>query len=83
MSQETLTKFVPVFDGANFLEWEAQMKAYLMEKGYWRVVDGTLTRPAAAGDPQTAWDLKDEMANGSLILRLAHNHWCHVGHHLD
>ena len=49
------------------------MKAYLMERGYWRVVDGTLTRPPAAGDPQTAWDLKDEMANGSLVLRLAHN----------
>ena len=49
------------------------MKAYLMEKGYRRFVDGTLTRPPAAGDAQAAWDLKDEMANGSLILQLAHN----------
>ena len=49
------------------------MKAYLVKVGIWRIVNGTITRPPQAGADQSAWDDKDKIANGSLILRLAHN----------
>ena len=74
----TLNKFVPTFDGSNFLEWKAQMQAYLMEKGLWRITNGMLTVPVAgtagatAADVET-WHTKDDQANGSMTLRLAHN----------
>src|SRR6266446_1398515 len=74
----TLEKHVPTFDGSNFLEWKAQMQAYLMEKGLWRIVNGTITLPVAgtAGATQAdveAWYKQDDMANGSMTLRLAFN----------
>ena len=69
----SLDKTVPVFDGSNFLEWSAQMKGYLQLKGWGRIVDGTITRPAAQGADQTAWDNADEMALGCITLKLAHN----------
>ena len=74
----TLDKFVPTFDGSNFLEWKAQMQAYLMEKGLWRITNGTLTLPVAGTTGATAadvetWHTKDDQANGSMTLRLAHN----------
>ena len=76
MSSSTLEKFIPTFDGSNFLEWKAQMTAYLQERGYWQIVNGTITQPVAP--PATAaeieaWDVKDEMANRSITLRLAHS----------
>ena len=75
MSSSTLEKFVPTFDGSNFLEWKAQMMAYLQERGYWWIVNGTITQPAppATAAEIEAWDVKDEMVNGSITLRLAHN----------
>ena len=69
----SLDKTVPVFDGSNFLEWSAQMQGYLQLKGWWRIVNGTITRPAAQGADQTAWDNADEMALGCITLKLAHN----------
>jgi len=69
----SIDKVVPVFDGSNFLEWDAQMKGYLQMKGWWRIVEGTTTRPAAAGAGQDAWDLADMQANGCLTLKLAHS----------
>src|ERR1700678_4411415 len=72
-SESQLERSVPLFDGSNFLEWSAQMTAYLMKVGCWRIVNGTTTRPLAAGIAQDDWDNKDEIAHGSLILRLAHN----------
>ena len=61
----SLDKTVPVFDGSNFLEWSAQMKGYLQLKGWWRIVDGTITRPGTQG--------ADQMALGCITLKLAHN----------
>ena len=69
----SLDKTVPVFDGSNFLKWSAQMQGYLQLKGWWRIVNGTITRPAAQGMDQTAWDNGDEMALGCITLKLAHN----------
>ena len=74
----TLDKFVPTFDGSNFLEWKAQMQAYLMEKGLWHITNGTLILPVAGTAGATAadvemWHTKDDQAKGSMTLRLAHN----------
>ena len=72
-SENQLERSVPLFDGSNFLEWSVQMQAYLMKVGCWRIINGTTTRPLTAGIAQDDWDNKDEIAHGSLILRLAHN----------
>ena len=64
---------IPILDGANYREWKPQMKAFLQASGLWRIVDGTTTRPAAAGPDQTAWDMSDDMAQGNLTLRMSHN----------
>jgi hypothetical protein len=75
MSSENtqLDRSVPLFDGSNFLEWSAQMTAYLMKVGCWCIVNRTITRPLAPGTAQDDWDNRDEIANGSIILRMAHN----------
>ena len=49
------------------------MQAYLMKVGCWHLINGTITRPLAAGTAQDDWDNKDEIAHGSIILRMAHN----------
>src|SRR5271163_4166576 len=55
------------------------MKAFLQASGLWRIVNGTNTRPAAAGPDQLAWDVSDDMALGHLTLRMSHNIRNHVG----
>jgi hypothetical protein len=67
-----LDKTIPVFDGANFLEWQAQTKGFLQLKGWWHIITGIITRPAVAGADQTAWDNADEMALGAITLKLVH-----------
>jgi hypothetical protein len=73
----SLEKSVPIFDGENFLEWQAQMTAYLQTKGWWHIVNGTITLPVAGVNNATqaqvdAWETANEMALGALTLRLAH-----------
>ena len=51
----SLDKTVPVFDGSNFLEWSAQMQGYLQLKGWWRIIDGTITCLGTQGVDQMAW----------------------------
>jgi len=55
-----LEKLVPLFDSANYREWEAQMKAYHQSQGNWCIANGTSMGPAdnTAGK-QDQWDLKD------------------------
>ena len=72
-SESSLEKSVLLFNGSNFLKWSMQMKAYLQKIGCFHIVDRTITCPVQAGAAQTAWDDKDEMALGTLTLRLAHN----------
>ena len=48
------------------------MKGYQL-KGWWRIVNGTITHPGTQGMDQTAWDNADEMALGCITLKLAHN----------
>lgn len=53
------------------------MKGFLQLKGWWRIINRTMTRPAAgvAGATQADmnnWDLADEMALGAITLKLAH-----------
>ena len=69
-----LDKTISVFDGSNFLEWAAQMQGYLQLKGWWCIVNGTITCPVTgtvAAD-EVAWDNADEMAIGAIMLKLAY-----------
>ena len=73
----SLNKTIPVFDGANFLEWQPQMKGFLQLKGWWHIVNSTITQPVvgAAGATQAdvnGWLMADKMALGAITLKLVH-----------
>jgi hypothetical protein len=73
-SSSFVTVQVPVFDGSNYLVWENQMRAWLMQAQLWRITNGQSTRPAAnTNGEQDRWDDRDEAAHGAILLRLAHN----------
>lgn len=77
-SQELNINVIPIFDGSNFFEWEAQMTGYFKVKNLWRLVNGTWSLPVAGtgGAMQAdvdAWLNADEMAQGLLTLKIAFN----------
>ena len=65
-----LTAFVPMLDGPNYQSWFAKMQAYLASVDLWLITNGTVTRPAAAGDEQSRWDISDSQAIGMITLTL-------------
>ena len=77
-TQELNINTIPIFDGSNFFEWEAQMTGYFQVKNLWRIVNGTRTLLVAgtAGATQqdvNTWLDQDEMARGLLTLKIAFN----------
>ena len=53
------------------------MNGYLQLKGWWRIVNRTITRPVAGtagavATDEAAWDNADEMALGAITLKLAY-----------
>ncbi|KAF8798350.1 hypothetical protein BYT27DRAFT_7123076 [Phlegmacium glaucopus] len=82
MSSESL-ELVPLFDGTNYTSWATTMAAYLKMQGLWQITKGSVNRPqspaisasdAAAVATRVAirlWDLKDDQALGTIMLRLA------------
>ena len=74
-----MSTHVPILDGANYREWATQMQAFLQASGLWRVVNGTITRPVAAGAPQNAWDDRNDVALGNITLRISQNICNQVG----
>src|ERR1700678_3512312 len=47
------------------------MQAFVQASGVWRIVTGTITRPATDIDAQNAWDISDDTAIGNITLRLS------------
>ena len=76
-SQELNINTIPIFDGSNFFEWEAQMTGYFQVKNLWRIVNGTRTLPVVGANVTQAdvdsWLDADEMARGILTLKIAFN----------
>ena len=74
-SQELNINTIPIFDGSNFFEWEAQMTGYFQVRNLWRLVNGTRTLPVAGATQADvdAWLDTDEMARGLLTLKIAFN----------
>ena len=73
----SLDKTIPVFNSSNFLEWAAKMQGYLQLKGWWHIVNSTITCPVAgtAGAvvaDEVAWDNADKMAIGAITLKLVY-----------
>src|SRR5882757_2227901 len=68
-----LTTLVPVFDGSNYGIWSKAIKAFLMSQGLWGHVDGTITEPPVANiDDHALWSHQNDMATGTITLRLTH-----------
>src|SRR6266850_4579354 len=65
-----LTLHVPSFEGTNYQAWSAKIKAYLCSVDLWLIVNGTVTRPAAAGEAQSNWDNTDHRAIGLIQLTM-------------
>jgi hypothetical protein len=60
-SSELLPKFKPL-NNSNHPEWSAEMKAWLMKLGYWRVVCGKEIRPGNGAENIEKWETKAEKA---------------------
>ena len=66
----TLTTFVPMLDGPNWQAWSMKMQAYLASVDLWLITNGSITRPTAAGEEQSRWDISDSRAIGMITLTL-------------
>ena len=71
-ARDNVVAQVPVLDGTNYRVWSSNMKAYLQAHGVWRIVDGSVARPTDAAEA-AKWDVSDDIAQGNIVLRLAHN----------
>ena len=65
-----LTTLVSVFDSSNWGIWSKAMKAYLQWQGLWGYVSGDIAQPANGHADHPAWDRANDMALGTLTLRL-------------
>ena len=88
-SSKDLFSAVPVLNGTNYRIWKIQMSNYLHAKGLWQYVRGLVPRPkdapptgtaaapiastAEAAEKQLAWDIKDDEANGLIMLKVAYS----------
>ena len=77
-ARDNVAAQVPVLDGTNYRVWSSNMKAYLQAHGVWRIVDGSVARPTDAVEA-AKWDVSDDIAQGNIVLRLAHNCCNEVG----
>jgi hypothetical protein len=64
-SSNNLFASLPTLSGANYKDWAAQMKPYLMSLGVFRVISGKEDQ-----DSET-FDAHNEKAIGTLILKMA------------
>jgi hypothetical protein len=74
-SSNNLFASLPTLSGANYKDWAAQMKPYLMSLGVFRVVSGKEDQ-----DSET-FDAHNEKAIGTLVLKMAptlHQKWQNV-----
>ena len=55
---------------SNYSQWVADMKAALMMKGCWRIVDKTIPQPSPGSDKLAEWLEKHDMAAGLIWLTL-------------
>ncbi len=75
-----LTTYVPVLDGANYLEWARLMEAYLKVQKLWAVTSGKWVKVVCADatkptdDEQEKindWNENNDQALGNIVLRLS------------
>jgi len=78
-----LTNLVPVMTSSNYLAWRDMITAYLKSQGVWRICSGTDKRPIdlqlGSTSPvildctalQSAWDNRNNQAEGYILLRLS------------
>jgi hypothetical protein len=71
-SSNNLFTSLPTLLGANYKDWAAQMKPYLMSQGVFRVVSGK------EDTDSDSYDAHNEKAIGTLVLKMAptlHQKW--------
>jgi hypothetical protein len=76
-SSNNLFASLPTLSGANYKDWAAQMKPYLMSQGVFRVVSGK------EDEDSNTFDAHNEKAIGTLILKMAptlHQKWQNLEH---
>ena len=79
-----LSKDIPLLEGSNYLLWADTMKSFLRSQGVWQtakgrqpqlVISNAMATSAAevkeAMDEVFAWNNKDNMANGYMVMRIS------------
>ena len=78
-----LTNLVLVMTGSNYLSWKDAITAYLKSQGVWRICAGMDKRPDDIASPatsaavaertalQSAWDNRNDQAEGYILLQLS------------
>jgi len=70
MASEHQSHCIQALTGINYTTWSEETKALLCSKGLWRLVDGKEKRPGTAGTEQNAWDVKQDMTAGEIMLNI-------------
>ena len=68
MASEQHNHCIQPLNGNNYTTWSEEMKALLLFKGLWHLVDGKETHPTTPAKEQEAWDIKQDQAAGELML---------------
>lgn len=66
---------IMLFEGTSFHTWQVKLKAQLMQKGKWGVVNGT-DEKTNTREGGLAWQVRDEKAQG-IIIRWLHDTYIH------
>ena len=79
-----LSKDIPLLEGSNYLLWADAMKSFLRSQGVWQIVEGGQPQPVIpnatatnavqvkeATDEVFAWNNKNDMANGYMVMRIS------------
>jgi len=78
-----LTNLIPVMTSSNYLSWKDAITTYLKSQGVWQICAGTDKRPDDIASPttsaavaertalQSAWDNRNDQAEGYILLRLS------------
>ena len=81
MADMSLPK-IKLLDNTNYNEWCGDMQAWLMSRGYWRLVAGKEIKPSDS-EKQAVWEEKAMKAAGEIYLAVGSDQKQHLKECLD
>ena len=66
-------------NGLNYRSWKYNIKLVLMERGLWKIADGTETKPETTDEKvKKAWDLRSDKAYSLIALSVEKDIQVHI-----